>query len=140
MERRGGGRRDRRRSRSRSRFEQMISCLCPLLTFSSIQTYPPSLLHRKSRRRAAAAPAPLLLYNVKKKLKSIIFQGKEEQEQGQEWPLLNWKAGRRRRRRFLGVFEETSERGFVTESRCKCVRLFINNGLIVRRLNWYTPM
>merc|ERR1719471_1719438 len=67
-------------------------------------------------------------------------QGKEEQEQGQEWPLLNWKAGRRRRRRFLGVFEETSERGFVTESRCKCVRLFINNGLIVRRLNWYTPM
>ena len=95
MERRGGGRRDRRRSRSRSRFEQMHSCLCPPLTFSSIQTYPPSLVHRKSRRRAAAAP--LLLYNVKRKKYQTIFQGKEEQEQGQEWPLLIWKSGRRRR-------------------------------------------
>ena len=65
MERRGGGRRDRRRSRSRSRFEQMHSCLCRPLTFSSIQTYPPSLLHRMSRRRAVSTV--LFLYYVKKK-------------------------------------------------------------------------
>ena len=139
MERRGGGRRDRRRSRSRSRFEQMHCCLCPLLTFSSIQTYPPSLLHRKSRRRAAAA-APLLLYNVKRKKYQTIFQGKEEQEQGQEWPLLIWKAGRRRRRGLLGVCEEISERDSVTSRDVNVFFLFINNGLIVRRLNWYTPI
>ena len=40
---------------------------------------------------------------IQRKNYQTIFQGKEEQEQGQEWPLLIWKAGRRRRRGLLGV-------------------------------------
>ena len=115
MERRGGGRRDRRRSRSRSRFEQMHSCLCPLFTFSSIQTYPPSLLHRKSRRRAAAA-APLPLYNVKKKLPDY-FSGEGGAGAGTGVAATNLEV----RKEEEDVCEEISERGFVTKLRCKCV-------------------